>query len=126
MRNGLIIFCCMFCCSVSACSDDQADDSYVTPPDEAGSGSPEDQRALEEFLREGRKPLSLPETDDDAPGGRPRFSGEWEKRDGEWVCDGYLTRDEDEVHCSAHVPDDWIPFEFEGRTYYVAPLNVDN
>ncbi len=52
----------------------------------------------------------------------PRLSGEWIEGDGVRVCDGYLTRFENEDYCAAEVPSDWQPFEFNGRTYYVQPL----
>lgn len=53
---------------------------------------------------------------------QPEFSGEWIERDGVRTCDGFLTRIENEDFCSAEVPTDWRPFEFDGRTYYVQPL----
>ena len=49
-------------------------------------------------------------------------TGEWIEKDGMRVCDGYLTRFENEDYCAAEVPSDWQPFEFNGRTYYVQPL----
>ncbi len=53
------------------------------------------------------------------------YSGEWIEEDGERYCDGYLTRNADEQYCSAEVPEDWRPFEFNGETYFVAPLRND-
>lgn len=50
------------------------------------------------------------------------YSGKWVERDGVMVCDGYLTRVEDEDHCVAEVPDDWEKFTFDGKTYYMQPL----
>ena len=49
-------------------------------------------------------------------------TGEWIEKDGMRVCDGYLTRFENEDYCAAEVPSDWQPFEFNGRIYYVQPL----
>ena len=49
-------------------------------------------------------------------------AGEWIEKDGTRVCDGYLTRFENEDYCAAEVPPDWQPFEFNGRSYYVQPL----
>lgn len=49
-------------------------------------------------------------------------SGEWVKKDGAFVCDGYLTRSTDRDFCSPLPPQDWVPFTFEGQQYYVQPL----
>jgi hypothetical protein len=49
-------------------------------------------------------------------------SGKWVEQDGALVCDGYLTRSADQDYCSALPPEDWVPFTFEGQTYYVQPL----
>ena len=49
-------------------------------------------------------------------------TGEWVEKDGSRICDGYMTRVESEDYCVSEVPEDWIPFEFEGQTYYVQPL----
>ncbi len=51
------------------------------------------------------------------------YSGEWVDRNGSRLCDGYLTRREDEDFCVAEVPNDWRPFEFDGKTYHVQPLS---
>ncbi|MCZ6561276.1 MAG: TonB family protein [Gammaproteobacteria bacterium] len=52
------------------------------------------------------------------------FSGEWQILDGfRKVCDGYLTRPQEEDFCAAEVPGDWVPFQFEGKTYYMQPLS---
>jgi hypothetical protein len=50
-------------------------------------------------------------------------SGQWVERDGQIVCDGYLTRFDDQDYCSADVPEDWKPFTFDGELYYVQPLD---
>ena len=60
---------------------------------------------------------------DEAANNGKEYSGEWVNRDGELVCDGYLMRKANEDFCSATVPDDWKPFWFNGKTYYVQPLN---
>jgi hypothetical protein len=54
------------------------------------------------------------------------LSGEWRVDNGQRICDGYLSRVEDEDFCVAEVPDDWEPFEYEGQTYYVQPLADKN
>ncbi len=51
------------------------------------------------------------------------YTGEWIQRNGERVCDGYMTRDESKDYCVADVPKDWQPFTFEGKTYYRQPLD---
>jgi len=50
------------------------------------------------------------------------YSGEWIEENGNKICDGYLTRKADEQYCSKEIPNDWLSFEFDGETYYVAPL----
>ncbi len=52
----------------------------------------------------------------------PEKSGKWQKEGESLVCDGFLTRVENDDHCAAEVPSDWRPFEFNGKTYYVQPL----
>ena len=41
-------------------------------------------------------------------------------------CDGYLVRYGSEIYCVTTVPDDWVPFEFNGQTYYRQPLSVSD
>ncbi len=53
---------------------------------------------------------------------RPALSGKWIEQDGVLMCDGYLTRVQSEDHCEAQVPEEWQPFKFDGRTYFMIPL----
>ena len=86
--------------------------------------SPEElDRFLEELEKQGF--ATLPEEPQPEPGQR-EYSGEWIEEDGERYCDGYLTRNAYEQYCSAEVPQDWRPFEFNGETYFVAPLRNDS
>ena len=124
MKFPAIACCLLALVGVAACSDEPDDNSYVTPTEPSTPGTPEQQMLLEEFVDEKDRHFTIPGPHD-APR-KPTFSGEWTKRDGAWECDGYLTRLENEVHCAPSVPDDWIPFEFEGETFYVAPLSVDD
>lgn len=48
--------------------------------------------------------------------------GEWKLQDGVRMCNGYLTRVEDEDFCAKSVPQDWEKFDFNGQTYYRVPL----
>ena len=48
--------------------------------------------------------------------------GRWERKDGELICRGYLVSAESEDYCAAAVPNDWMPFSFDGKTYFVLPL----
>ena len=58
------------------------------------------------------------------PSGEPDLpTGRWEYKDGAKICNGYLTRFESEDYCAAEVPKDWVPFTFDGQTYYVQPLS---
>ena len=56
----------------------------------------------------------------------PPFPGEWVEKDGSRYCNGYLTRVESEDFCVSDVPSDWVPFEFDGQTYFVQPLSDIN
>lgn len=49
-------------------------------------------------------------------------SGEWVDKDGVLQCDGYMTRRADQDYCSAETPEDWVPFTFDGKKYYMQPL----
>jgi len=49
--------------------------------------------------------------------------GKWVEKNGSQICDGYLTRYEESDYCIAELPDGWLPFEFDGKTYYVVPLD---
>lgn len=53
---------------------------------------------------------------------RPELSGKRIGRDGILVCEGYLSRVESEDYCEERIPDDWQPFEFDGRTFFMIPL----
>lgn len=48
--------------------------------------------------------------------------GNWREENGSRFCDGYLTRFEDDDFCASEIPADWVPFQFEGETYYIQPL----
>ena len=50
------------------------------------------------------------------------LTGEWVEKDGSRFCNGYMTRAEGEAFCVSEIPEDWVPFEFEGQTYFVQPL----
>ena len=48
--------------------------------------------------------------------------GMWREKNGSKICGGYMTRFENEDYCSAKVPEGWVPFQYNGETYYVQPL----
>jgi hypothetical protein len=50
------------------------------------------------------------------------LAGEWVERDGSRFCNGYMTRVESEEFCVSEIPEGWVPFTFEGQTYFVQPL----
>ena len=50
------------------------------------------------------------------------LTGEWVEKDGSRFCNGYMTRVEGEDFCVSEIPEDWVPFEFDGQTYFVQPL----
>lgn len=123
MRILVICGCLLACTCLVACSDEHEEASYVSFPGSSTAGSPEQPGEVDDSLEHTGRPFTIPEPDTEP--GNPTFSGEWTNRDGVWDCDGYMTRFENDVHCAATVPDDWIPFEFEGETFYVAPLSVE-
>ena len=92
-------------------------------PDSIQELSPEEfDRFLRELEEQGFAKLPMePKSEQD----ERDYSGEWIEEDGVRYCDGYLTRNADEEYCSTEIPDDWQPFEFDGETYYVAPLSND-
>jgi hypothetical protein len=49
-------------------------------------------------------------------------SGNWLNENGARVCDGYMTRFADQEYCAAEIPEDWVPFTFDGQEYYIQPL----
>lgn len=49
-------------------------------------------------------------------------SGNWYLQDGIRVCDGYIVRNANEEYCASEIPEDWVPYSFDGQEYYVQPL----
>ncbi len=92
-------------------------------PDDVQELSPEEfDRLLRELQEQGFAELpTKPKSEQD----EREYSGEWIEENGERYCDGYPTRNADEEYCSTDIPEDWRPFEFDGETYYVAPLRND-
>jgi hypothetical protein len=117
--------------SLSACQQqDPADESPFESKDPVDAQKPPelvvtDEMAQAEFEAQHAMRMSEEElgifwrerTGQDFP-----LTGEWVEKDGSRICDGYMTRVENEDYCESDVPEDWIPFEFEGQTYYVQPL----
>jgi len=87
--------------------------------------NPERERLFGALSGEERRGIVIPPEDFAELEDRPAYSGQWFYRDGMRLCDGYLTRFEDDEYCSSEVPSDWVPFEFEGNTYYVQPLSAN-
>lgn len=52
--------------------------------------------------------------------------GIWSEGYGAVICEGYVTNRQDQEYCADSAPDDWVPFEFNGSTYYVHPLALAN
>jgi hypothetical protein len=50
------------------------------------------------------------------------LAGEWVEKNGSRFCNGYMTRVESEEFCVPEIPQGWVPFTFEGQTYFVQPL----
>lgn len=51
-------------------------------------------------------------------------SDSWIEKKGSLVCDEYLTRIEEQDFCASAIPDDWVPLEINGETYYMQPLSA--
>ena len=54
--------------------------------------------------------------------GNNQPSGNWHIQNGIRVCDGYIVRNANEEYCASEVPEDWVPYPFDGQEYYVQPL----
>ncbi len=80
--------------------------------------SPEQKSAIEGYFAD----QNLPKQSDVEAKPPPKLSGEWKTENGSLDCDGFLTRVANEDFCSVEVPEDWRPFQFNGKTYYVQPL----
>jgi len=106
--------------AVSAQDETEAEDQFL---DRVDDFLPEElERILQELEQQGFARLQKsPEPEQD----ERDYSGEWIEEDGVRYCDGYLTRNADEEYCSTDIPEDWRPFEFNGETYFVAPLRND-
>ena len=102
-RNAVLLssFMVLIACQAEIPTDIEESNSVSVLP----FSSLEESAALEDYLREhGLAP------------------GNWRYEDVARICDGYMTRFEDEIYCASEVPDDWVPFEFDGQIYYVQPL----
>ena len=54
--------------------------------------------------------------------GNNQPSGNWHIQNGIRVCDGYIVRNANEEYCASEIPEDWVPYSFDGQEYYVQPL----
>lgn len=115
----LVYFFFSFVC-FCGCTQESNDRSDLALSQQPHDFSPEQ---LEDLVAKGDRGFAIPPPNDRPLGDPPDYSGEWIKRGGIWECDGYLTRFADEEFCTANLPNDWVPFEFEGRTFYVQPLS---
>ncbi len=106
----------------STYADDPAkapEESTSEPPDKL---TPEQLKLLYKYMAREKRGFVIPPKTTMPWEDRPKFTGDWIERDGVRTCDGYLTQIENEDYCEAEVPADWLPFEFDGRTYFVQPL----
>ncbi len=72
----------------------------------------------------GEEVLPTPQPDEELDEQNPAREGQWKRWGKVYQCDGYLSRDQGKDFCEEEVPSDWIPFEYEGQTYYIAPLTA--
>ena len=89
---------------VSACQRGEVDSFQYVQPDLAEL-SPEQAESFDRYL------ATLNELEERR-----------KKKGGFMACEGYLTRSEDDDYCTYDIPEDWVPFEFNGTTYFFQPL----
>jgi len=118
----LVCYLLSYAC-LSACSQESHDGSDSIVAEQFPGLTPEQLERLEELMARENRGFVIPPRNAGRPGDRPDYSGEWTDHGGIKECDGYLTRFEDEEFCSSEIPSDWVPFAFEGRTFYVQPLS---
>jgi len=94
-------FAALASCQTDVSSDATEPDSDATPL----FVSPDPPPTVQEYLKE-----------------HELSPGNWREADGSRICEGYMTRFEDEDYCASQIPEDWIPFQFDGETYYSQPL----
>ncbi len=147
MKTRALVCSLVSCACLVACTEDSADSSEpaameqpidssesATTEDPAANSTlrdpltgltPEQQSFFDAVMARENRGFIIPPPDSERLEGQPDYSGQWIERGGVKECDGYLTSMEDEAFCSSEIPRDWVPFEFEGRTYYVEPLSGD-
>ncbi|MEO1203592.1 MAG: hypothetical protein AAFX10_12845 [Pseudomonadota bacterium] len=104
MRTGgalLVCFAVVGCGSVPDRGRDDLFSSGGLPPDHAASSLAN----LGDYF-----------TENDLP------SGSWRNENGTRICDGHMTRFAGQEYCVAKVPEEWTPFTFNDRQYYLQPL----
>ena len=121
MRSSMRVLLIALFVPLAVIAQDNAD-SKEQVPDNVRELSPEEAEKLFRELEEQRRAFARPPTLRGPEEDRPNYSGEWIEENGSRFCDGYLTRNASEEYCSKEIPDDWRSFEFDGETYYVAPI----
>jgi hypothetical protein len=111
----------VFSCPTFA--DDSEKDANEPEPAPLGELTPELLDQLDKYLGREKKGFVIPPNAELPLENQQERSGEWIEKDGVLMCDGYLTRIESEEFCAAEIPAGWLPFEFNGHTYYVQPLS---
>ena len=106
---------------LAAIGQDEADEEDRLP-DNVQELSPEVVERWFRELEEQRRSFARPPLHGGPEQNKREYSGEWIEEDGSRYCDGYLTRNVNEEYCSKEIPDDWRSFEFNGETYFVAPI----
>ncbi len=138
MKTRILVCSLVSCACLLACGKEPAEGSESTvtdqPADSSGQSStdpltsltPEQEAFFDALMAQENRGFVIPPPDSGHLGGQPDYSGQWIERGGVKECDGYLTQMEDEEFCSSEIPSDWVPFEFDGRTYYLEPLSGDD
>ena len=73
----------------------------------------------------GEEVLPTQQPDEQSEQQHPAPEGGWKRWGMVYECDGYLSRDGSKDFCEQDVPANWIPFEYEAQTYYIAPLAAE-
>jgi len=122
---AIILF--LVTCQRPTTNDQPRQSSDATRPEEAGPEAVVTDE-MAEAEREAQIAMELAEQEfgfilegSIRPGELPQ--GTWFDQNGSRICDGFLTRNVNEDYCAAVVPGDWVPFEFNGQTYYMQPLS---
>lgn len=124
MKTSVFVCCLLSFACHAACAEESDDNSDATATEKLSELTPEQlKQLLDELMADETRGFVIPPPNSGPLEDRQEYSGQWIDRNGVKNCDGYLTRLEDDEYCSSEIPSDWVPFKFEGRTFFVQPLS---